>query len=113
MRSQLSWLPAPLQIGIGMNTGQVVLGRIGAGDRTGAAARITALGETVNTASRLEGLTKSQEVQVIASRATIEAAGLEPGEGMEPKRVDVRGLSQQVEVFAVKRATDLPQSHDR
>ncbi|MEM7731851.1 MAG: adenylate/guanylate cyclase domain-containing protein [Pseudomonadota bacterium] len=105
-------LPAPLQIGIGMNTGPVVLGRIGAGDRTGAAARITALGETVNTASRLEGLTKSLAVQIILSRTTMDAAGLQ-GDGMESQHVDVRGLSQQVEVFAIKRATDLPQSDDR
>ncbi len=103
-------LPAPLQIGIGLNTGPVVLGRIGAGHRTDAAARITALGETVNTASRLEGLTKQLEVQVVVSNTTIEASGLPHDEKMERRNVDVRGLSQPVSVYAVKRATDLPSS---
>lgn len=103
-------LPAPLQIGIGLNTGPVVLGRIGAGHRTDAAARITALGETVNTASRLEGLTKSQDVQIIVSNTTIDASGLTPGERMARRSVDVRGLSQPIVVYAVKRATDLPSS---
>ncbi|MEL7254600.1 MAG: adenylate/guanylate cyclase domain-containing protein [Pseudomonadota bacterium] len=101
-------LPTPLQIGIGLHTGPVVLGRIGAGHRTGAAARITALGETVNTASRLEGLTKSLEVQIIVSHATIAASGLPPGEAMTARDVDVRGLSQPVPVYTLKRATDLP-----
>lgn len=103
-------LPAPLQIGIGLNTGPVVLGRIGAGHRTDAAARITALGETVNTASRLEGLTKSLDVQIIVSNATIEASGLTRGEKISRCEVDVRGLSQPVVVYTVKRATDLPSS---
>lgn len=101
-------LPAPLQIGIGLNTGPVVLGRIGAGDRTGAAARITALGETVNTASRLEGMTKGLEVQIVVARSTIDASGLAPSDGMERRDVDVRGMSQPVAVYTVKRATDLP-----
>ena len=103
-------LPAPLQIGIGLNTGPVVLGRIGAGHRTDAAARITALGETVNTASRLEALTKPLDVQIIVSNTTIEASGLPPGEKMVRRSVDVRGLSQPITVYAVKRATDLPPS---
>lgn len=106
-------LPAPLQIGIGLHTGPVVLGRIGAGHRTGAAARITALGETVNTASRLEGLTKSLDVQIIVSNATIEASGLPPTDGMVHQSVDVRGLSHPIEVYAVKRATDLPSSNKK
>ncbi|MEM7596367.1 MAG: adenylate/guanylate cyclase domain-containing protein [Pseudomonadota bacterium] len=101
-------LPAPLQIGVGLNTGPVVLGRIGAGDRTGAAARITALGETVNTASRLEGLTKSLEVQIIVAHTTIEAAGLPPSAAMERQDVEVRGMRQPVAVYAVKHASDLP-----
>ncbi|MEO0372350.1 MAG: adenylate/guanylate cyclase domain-containing protein, partial [Pseudomonadota bacterium] len=101
-------LPSPLQIGIGLNTGPVVLGRIGAGHRTGAAARITALGETVNTASRLEGLTKSLEVQIIVSKATMAASGLTSSDTMTPHDLEVRGMTQPVAVYTVKRATDLP-----
>lgn len=103
-------LPAPLQIGIGLHTGPVVLGRIGAGHRTDAAARITALGETVNTASRLEGLTKSLDVQIIVSNETMKASGLSPDESMVRRNVDIKGLSQPVAVYAVKRAMSLPTS---
>lgn len=101
-------LPVPLQIGIGLHTGPVVLGRIGAGHRTGAAARITALGETVNTASRLEGLTKSLDVQIIVSEATITASALPAHDTMALRDVEVRGLSQPVAVYAVAQAKDLP-----
>jgi adenylate cyclase len=101
-------LPVPLQVGIGVHTGLVVLGRIGAGHKTSAAATITALGESVNMASRLEGLTKELEVQVVVSRATIEASGYVVDGKFAQRMVDVRGFSHPVAVYAVGRAIELP-----
>jgi adenylate cyclase len=101
-------LPAPLSMGIGLHTGPVILGRIGAVQRSGAAAPLTALGETVNIASRLEGKTKDLGVQAAVSVVTMAAAGLEPGEKVIRQPVEIRGLSQPIEVFAAARATDLP-----
>ncbi|MEM8876417.1 MAG: adenylate/guanylate cyclase domain-containing protein [Pseudomonadota bacterium] len=68
-------LEAPLRIGIGLHTGPAVLGRIGAAKSHHAGDRVTALGDTVNTASRLESATKELGVQTAISVATLEAAG--------------------------------------
>jgi adenylate cyclase len=102
-------LPAPLSIGIGIHTGPAILGRIGASHKVEAAKRITALGETVNTASRLEGMTKELSAQVAVSKDTINASGLVADERMELHSLDVRGLSQAIAVYTSKRATDLPE----
>jgi adenylate cyclase len=69
-------LEAPLKIGIGLHTGPAVLGRIGAAKTHDAGDRVTALGDTVNTASRLESATKELGVQTAVSEATLQAAGL-------------------------------------
>jgi adenylate cyclase len=101
-------LRAPLAMGIGLHTGPVILGRIGAAHRTEAVARLTALGETVNVASRLESKTKELGVQVAVSATTMAASGLEPGARVTRQSVEIRGLSVPIEVFAAVRATDLP-----
>jgi adenylate cyclase len=103
-------LRAPLAMGIGLHTGPVILGRIGAAHRTEAVARLTALGETVNVASRLESNTKELGVQVAVSAVTMAAAGLAPGEKVTRQSVEIRGLSQPIEVCVAGRATDLPES---
>jgi adenylate cyclase len=102
-------LPAPLSVGIGIHTGSAILGRIGASHRIEAAKRITALGETVNMASRLEGLTKELYVQVAVSKHTFDVSGLKAGEGMALQMMEVRGFSQTTAVYTSKRATDLPE----
>ncbi len=103
-------LPAPLSIGIGLHTGGAILGRIGAvrQNETGAT-DLTALGETVNLASRLEGKAKELGVQIVLSATCAARAGLQPAPGFEPLLTDVRGIEQPVAVFAMKRAADLPQ----
>ena len=105
LREELS---ASLNIGIGLHTGTAILGRIGAAQKSSSTAGITALGETVNLASRLEAMTKALQVQVIASQDTIKAAEIEPGERLTFQNVEVRGLRQPVAIYSGKRAIDLP-----
>ncbi len=101
-------LPAPLSMGIGLHTGSAILGRIGAvqQNETGTA-RLTALGETVNLASRLEAKSKELDVQVVLSSACADRAGLRATANFEPKLTEVRGFADPVVVYAVRRTAEL------
>jgi CheY-like chemotaxis protein len=56
----------PLSVGIGLNTGQLMLGTIGESDRM----ETTVIGDTVNIASRVEGLTKIYNNNLLITERT-------------------------------------------
>ena len=101
-------LRSPMSMGIGIHTGPAILGRIGAADRTKSAANLTALGETVNIASRLESKTKDLDQQVAVSAYSVAQSGLAPGEKVTLQSVEIRGLSNPIDIYTCSRATDLP-----
>jgi adenylate cyclase len=95
----------PLQVGIGIDAGPLLLGRIGYGE----AVDFTVIGNPVNVASRLEALTKEKGCQVMLSREVARQAGWEPSEAIT-MQVPVRGVAEPVEVIGVARGRDLPAS---
>ncbi|CAA9327812.1 MAG: Adenylate cyclase [uncultured Microvirga sp.] len=82
-----------LRIGIGIHMGSAVLGRVGA-ERQGS---LTALGDSVNIASRLEALNKEFGSVIVVSEAALEAAKLTI-EGADFREVPVRGREEGLRV---------------
>ena len=65
-------LPAPMRIAIGVHGGPSIVGEMG----FGGARTLTAVGDTVNTASRLESLAKQRDCQLAISETVLSGAGI-------------------------------------
>jgi adenylate cyclase len=97
-------LAEPLRIGIGIHAGPAIVGEMG----YGAATTITAIGDSVNTASRLEGLAKEYAAELVVSAEVITRVGLDLPGGRRGE-IEIRGKQEKLTVVVFSSARDLPE----
>jgi adenylate cyclase len=86
----------PFAIGIGVHSGDAVVGNIGCESRM----EYTAIGDTVNVASRLEGKTKELECVIAASAEAVRCAGDAVRTGKR-ETISVKGRLEPVDVYEI------------
>ncbi|MBX3187787.1 MAG: adenylate/guanylate cyclase domain-containing protein [Labilithrix sp.] len=85
----------PTTVGIGLHTGEAVVGNIGSAQRK----EYTVIGDAVNVASRIEALNKQLGSRVLASDETWSASGRDDIEAIAHEPVQVRGRQKPVRIW--------------
>lgn len=90
-----------VELGIGINTGRVVAGTVGGGGRV----EFTVIGDTVNTAARVEAATRTTGDDVLITQATRELLGDQDGFVLrERDAVPLKGKLEEVRLWALQTA---------
>lgn len=89
-----------LKVGIGINHGQAIVGNMGSDDKAYERMEFTVIGDSVNTASRLEGLTKEYHSELLLGE-TVEPLVDQAFLLRSVALVQLKGKNKPIEVFGV------------
>ena len=89
--------PSGFRMGIGLHSGLVMAGNVGSDERLD----YTAIGDTTNTASRLEGMTKGQPYMLFMSNATRGHLTDPPEDLVFVGEYEVRGRTEKIAVWSI------------
>jgi adenylate cyclase len=88
------------QMGIGLNSGRVMSGNVGSERRLA----YTAIGDTTNTAARLEAMTKGTPYMLFLAESTRASLSEDPDDLVYVDDFEVRGREQKVKIWSVAEA---------
>jgi adenylate cyclase len=97
-------LTEKLRIGIGLHSGPTIVGEIGYGKATS----LTAVGDAVNTASRLESASKEYSCELVVSEDLLARAGVDLS-AFPRHEIELRGRRQVIAVRTLVWGRDLPE----
>jgi adenylate cyclase len=89
-------LPGPLRVAIGIHAGPAIVGAMG----YGGVMNVTAIGDTVNVASRLEAAAKEFDAAIVVSDAVVTLSGLDLSD-YEMREIGIRGSTKPLHVRVV------------
>ncbi len=95
----------PLRIAIGVHAGPAIVGQMG----YGSARTMTAIGDAVNVASRLETLAKEFDIELVVSEEVVARAGLDR-DFFRWEGATIRGRQEMLAVAVIESARNLPEA---
>jgi adenylate cyclase len=85
-------------MGIGLNSGEVMSGNVGSEKRLA----YTAIGDTTNTAARLEGMTKGTDYMLLMAESTKKALSTAPSDLTPVGEHEIRGRVEKLSLWSVE-----------